>query len=175
MPFQKQQLGKNSLSPTSAITPLPPNNRNLPSILGNAHINSISNASSKPQQSSHQSPKQHYPQGQLFFANPYTSQSDAAVAGFLQQHHHRPPQHQPNQSFVPGSAAMLSPGPSPSGVASAPDSSKISSANSRPLTPAGLLQHSAQLASSDVRRRRCRRFPVHPDHAIRSFEAFDGR
>ncbi|KAG0494823.1 hypothetical protein HPP92_005817 [Vanilla planifolia] len=146
MPFQKQQLGKNSLSSTSAITPLLPNNRNLPSILGNAQINSISNASSKPQQSSHQSPKQHYPQGQLFFANPYTSQSDAAVAGFLQQHHHRPPQHQPNQSFVPGSAAMLSLGPSPSVVASAPDSSKISLANSRPLTPAGLLQHSAQLA-----------------------------
>lgn len=174
MPFQKQPVGKNSSS--SGNSPLPAGNRNMPSILGNPHITAApQNMGSKPQSSQHlqqsQLPKQHFPQAQFFFSNPYmqtqTSQSDmvaAAAAGYFQQQQQqrRQPDQQQSQSrqnSTPASTGMLSLGPSSSlsltgGTGATPDPSKAGtittqiSNNSKSLTAAGLMQHQAQFAAA---------------------------
>ncbi|KAK8933257.1 Protein TIME FOR COFFEE [Platanthera zijinensis] len=176
MPFQKLQSGKNSSS--SSNSPLPAVNRNMPSILGNPHNTpptTPQHMGSKPLPSAQhlqqsQMSKQHFPQAQFFFSNPYmqtqNSQSDmvaAAAAGYFQQHHRRQSdqqQSQARQNSLPATTTgMLSLGPSSSlsltaGGGPAPDPSKGSAGavqpmnNSKNLTPAGLMQqHQSQFAA----------------------------
>lgn len=177
LPFQKQQSGKNSSS--SSNSPLPAVNRNMPSILGNPHnasptapqhMGSKQLPSSQQHLQQSQMSKQHFPQAQFFFSNPYmqtqNSQSDmvaAAAAGYFQQHHRRQSdqqQSQARQNSLPATTGMLSLGPSSSlsltgGGGPAPDPSKGAAGaaqamnNSKTLTPAGLMQqHQAQFAAA---------------------------
>ncbi|PKA61374.1 Protein time for coffee [Apostasia shenzhenica] len=145
LPYQKQQLGKNSPS-SSSNTPLPATSRNMPSILGNPHFSSGQNSSSKAQIPQHQPIKQQFPQAQFFFSNPYVqsqaSQPDATLApsasGFFQQHQRRSSDQQQQQN----STGMLSVSPSSLAAADPLNAAAAASAGGKVPSPATtLLQH----------------------------------